>query len=590
MQSSDFPFLADWFAISLRWACLLGFAVALSLVGAVNTPVGVLLLLFAVWNLVMSMLAVINKRLLGHRYLNVFVDLLLSVLLFTVTRDLSGPLAWAGLLPLISSAIYFGWSGSLVVGVLLLVVQALVIFLRTLSVQWAGISLLAVINIVGGILLGLGSIPLLNRLRQNYKIMVRDRQETEMVARRKERDRMQAFYQMIETLSASLDYNLVLNTTLDLCTTAIAEPGETTPLVQQMVSAVLLFEGHDLKVATAHKFPPPDMRRTFPAEQGALVQAVQGADPVVVQNPSRDPELGRLLCLQGCRALLLLPLRRGLDSYGVILFAHPDPYFFDPNRIETLQVISHQAVIAIQNARLYQEMEMEKQRIIEIQEEARKKLARDLHDGPTQSVAAIAMRLNIVRMMIEMNPKEATDEAAKLEDLARRTTQEIRHMLFTLRPLALETGGLKSALQAMADKMHETFSQDVSIEVDEEAVQKLDTGKQTVIFYIAEEAVNNARKHARASRIQLKLGHYSRDPGCLLLEVNDNGTGFDVAAVNLAYEKRGSLGMVNLRERADLVNGLLRINSAPGKGTRVLVLIPLNEETADRLQRGLVGN
>jgi signal transduction histidine kinase len=285
---------------------------------------------------------------------------------------------------------------------------------------------------------------------------------------------------------------------------------------------------------------------------------------------------------------LVLPLHRGLDAFGAMLFAHPDPNFFTTDRIETLTMISHQAVISIQNARLYQEMEREKQEIMETQDEARKKLARDLHDGPTQSVAAIAMRANIVRRIVISDPEAAIAEVIKIEDLARRTTQEIRHMLFTLRPLILETEGLVPALHSMADKMRDTYQQNVEVEVDPATVQQLEINKQGVIFSLVEEAVNNARKHAQANIIvvSLKNGH---DSGIALLEICDDGVGFDVKAVNKGYEKRGSLGMVNLRERSQLINGLLNIESYPGKGTRVQVFIPLNEDAADRLQRGIAG-
>jgi signal transduction histidine kinase len=108
-------------------------------------------------------------------------------------------------------------------------------------------------------------------------------------------------------------------------------------------------------------------------------------------------------------------------------------------------------------------------------------------------------------------------------------------------------------------------------------------GKQGVIFYIIEEAVNNARKHASAPVIAVNLRQM--DGGIALLEIVDNGLGFDVKSVTEAYDKRASssLGMVNLRERAELVNGLFQLDSAPGQGTKVQVYIPLSEDAADRL-------
>jgi signal transduction histidine kinase len=211
-------------------------------------------------------------------------------------------------------------------------------------------------------------------------------------------------------------------------------------------------------------------------------------------------------------------------------------------------------------------------------------LARDLHDGPTQSVAAIAMRINYTRRLVEKDQKGASEELVKIEDLARRTTKEIRHMLFTLRPLVLESQGLVAALRAMAEKMKETFDQNVLVEADESVIEQLEIGKQTVIFYICEEAANNARKHAQAAHIWVRLQLVSEEKELAVLEIQDDGVGFDVESVNKSYERRGSLGMVNLQERSELVSGLLHIESKPGQGTRVQVFIPLTEEAADRLR------
>ena len=156
-------------------------------------------------------------------------------------------------------------------------------------------------------------------------------------------------------------------------------------------------------------------------------------------------------------------------------------------------------------------------------------------------------------------------------------------MLFTLRPLILESQGLTAAVQSMADKMQETFSQKMTVQIDERVTKQLEMGKQGVIFYIIEEAVNNARKHASAETIAVRLKQM--EAGIALLEIEDNGAGFDVSAMSQNYDKRASssLGMVNLRERSELVNGLLQIDSAMGRGTKIQVYIPLTEDAADRI-------
>jgi signal transduction histidine kinase len=325
------------------------------------------------------------------------------------------------------------------------------------------------------------------------------------------------------------------------------------------------------------------MRATFAAEEGILKKALDEGDSVHFTDITDDPELGRIIAFQNCKSGYCFPLRSGLNVYGVLLFAHPDPKYFNAERCSLLEIIGRQSVIALQNARLYQDLVEEKERMMEVQEEARKKLARDLHDGPTQSVAAMAMRLSIIKRMLAKDVNAAGEEITKLEELAHRTTKEIRHMLFTLRPLILESQGLVAAVQSMADKMLETYSQKVSVNIDEKIVAQLEMGKQGVIFYIIEEAVNNARKHAAAEVIAVRLRQI--EAGIALLEIIDNGLGFDMKAMAQEYLKRAnsSLGMVNLRERAELVNGLFQMDSAPGKGTKVQVYIPLTEEAADRI-------
>lgn len=157
-------------------------------------------------------------------------------------------------------------------------------------------------------------------------------------------------------------------------------------------------------------------------------------------------------------------------------------------------------------------------------------------------------------------------------------------MLFTLRPLVLESEGLEAALQVMSDKMRETYDQNVLIEVNHEVVPKLEAGRQTIMFYIAEEAVNNARKHAQAAHIWVRI--WQQSPEVAVLEIKDDGVGFSTGSVDAGYNRRGSLGMVNMRERTELVNGVLRIQSAEGQGTMIQVLIPLTEDAEERLRRG----
>jgi signal transduction histidine kinase len=307
---------------------------------------------------------------------------------------------------------------------------------------------------------------------------------------------------------------------------------------------------------------------------GVLGTAIRTGEPNVIADPEHDPELEQFVGFRTCHSLMALPLRAGFETYGVVLYGHPQADFFDEDRRALLIAIVNQAIIALQNAQLYRNLREEKERLMEVQEEAQKKLARDLHDGPTQIIAALAMRANFVRRLMERDQKAATEELFKMEDLARRTTKEMRHMLFTLRPLVLESQGLTAALKQLAEKMRETHGQNVLVEAEPGVDDKLELNQQGVLFYIVEEAVGNARKHAEASHIWVRL---KTQQDVLVVEVQDDGVGFNVGAVDANYDKRGSLGMVNMRERAEILNGAVKIESAEGKGTRLLILVPLSE-------------
>ena len=578
MKRFDTPYMTDWFAISLRWVMLVGLIVSLGLGGKLELQSAWALGLMIIWNLAMTAMAGLNLRTSYHRRLNIVVDMLLAGAFFWMQGGARGPAFWAGLLPILTGSIYFEVIGAVVTALLF---SGLVIYTGFLdNTSLAPSFIIAAILSLLGILFGFLGRRLMAHMRANRSLWGDEEERKRAI----QNERMRAIYELTSTLSSTLSYKRVLDSALDMSAAALnpnLEPEQTTS--DPLVGAVLLFNAGKLRVGSARRFTNADVRITFDGSEGILKKAIDDGEPFKFTDIGYDPELGRVVALRNCTGGYIFPLRSGFNVYGVLIFAHPEPGYFTTERTNLLDIIGRQAVIAIQNARLYQDLVEEKERLAAVYEEARKKLARDLHDGPTQSVAAMAMRLNISRGMLAKDPKNANEELVKLEELAHRTTKEIRHMLFTLRPLILESQGLAAAIQSMADKMLETFSQRVVVEIDQNAAQQLEMGKQGVIFYIIEEAVNNARKHAAADTITVRLRQV--EPGVVLLEIADNGKGFDVKAITKNYEKRSSssLGMVNLRERAELVNGLLNIESQEGMGTNVQVYIPLTEEAADRL-------
>jgi signal transduction histidine kinase len=401
------------------------------------------------------------------------------------------------------------------------------------------------------------------------------------------RERTRAIYEMGAILSSTLNYEKILTAAMNAGALGLRDLNRRSK--DKLVGAVLLFRSKDnaLHVVTGRGLARTDENRVTAGEAGIISETLDKCMPIFGSSARKDPELQYFVAFQSCRSILCIPLRAGWDNFGVLIFGSDAPNAFTDEHTELLTSIGTQATVALQNAVLYENLLSERDRIVEVEEEARKKLARDLHDGPTQNVAAIAMRMNIIYRMLERTPDDVPTELKKVEELARRTTKEIRHMLFTLRPLVLENQGLTAALNQLAEKMKETHDQAVRVQVNREAEQVLDSHQQGVIFYIVEEAVGNARKHAQASLISVTVG---KQEDVVVVQISDNGVGFDTSAVEANYDQRGSLGMVNLRERTELLGGTLRIESASGRGTTVRVLIPTGNDpgrTRDGQSRNL---
>jgi signal transduction histidine kinase len=566
-------FQVDWLLSNLRWLLLL----AVAIVGFVQPDrqgesfpllLG-LLLVGAGYNLVILLLLAFGFFPQPLPSISLLIDSMLAVAFLAATGGAESPLLFFGLFPIITAALRFGWAVSMVTASAI-VGAYIFVSIQMESINSVGdafpMTLNAVILLLAAVISGLVG----NRVIGLADKELREEEENELRRLRAIRERTRAIYEMASTLSATLNYERVLEAMLDVSVLGLVELG---PLADQMVSMVLLFGESDLFVTASYGLNRRDQARRLPGREGIIGEALSTAEPCITTNPRQDAEIGQFVAFQYLRSAIAVPLRAGFESFGVVVFGSPVEDTFSPDRTELLMAICNQAIIALQNAQLYQDLLAEKERIVEIEEDARKKLARDLHDGPTQSIAAIAMRLNYARMLLGRDPEKVSDELVNIEDLARRTTKEIRQMLFSLRPIILETQGLTVALEQYIQKLEETDPMHYHLQ-SQPVEEFLDMDAQGGIFYIIEECLNNARKHAQANNVWVRMG--IRD-NSFVAQVEDDGCGFDVSSVQARYDERGSLGMINLNERTELLGGKIRIESAPGRGTRITVIVPIKK-------------
>jgi signal transduction histidine kinase len=573
----DLPSLnaLEWLAVSLRLLWLAVLLLVAGLGGDLSPWTVLVILIWAGFSIVVSFADAqgFQQEWLGWT-VGAF-DVLFSLILISITGFFSSRLWSSLLISALGAGLSYGLIGAVTITTAGLMGAAVIGMIITNSGLWT----LAPLGMYTGALMLASSI--IGQLAEQLRWMAPSGSlpTTSRIDVRLQRQRLRAIFPMIAELNATLNYERVLDMVLEVSANSLSD---FQPEEDHLVGALMLYDGNQLRLLSGRRMTHADMRVTLPGDRGLLGEAFATGDPRLGRNPVRDSEIQRLVGFHACRQVLAIPLSVGLETYGVLLFGHPEADYFNNERVDLLEAIAQQAMVALQNARLYRDLEQEKERIMDIEEEARNRLARDLHDGPTQSIAAIAMRVNFAKRLFEKDPDAASKELDKVENLARRTTKEIRHMLFTLRPLILESQGLVMALKQLAVKIQETHDQKVIVYAEDGVADNLDMGKQGVVFYIVEEAVNNAGKHAEAEHVWVRL---KSEDDLFILEVEDDGVGFNVGAVDSDYAQRGSLGMVNMRERAELVNGVLHIESAEGAGTLISVIVPETEERAEELHR-----
>ena len=183
---------------------------------------------------------------------------------------------------------------------------------------------------------------------------------------------------------------------------------------------------------------------------------------------------------------------------------------------------------------------------------------------------AIGQRLELARDMIADNPQEAIEQLRELRKMVTSTIDSVRQFSRDLRPTTLEDLGLVAALQFLVSDLSQKDHIEVTLSIDGTA-EDVAPEMEVAIYRIIQEALTNIRKHARASHVLIQAQF---QPEQILITVQDNGVGFEVPEEMAELASRGSFGLMGLRERAQLFDGQVSINSKPGEGTRVQVILP----------------
>ncbi|UCC52981.1 MAG: GAF domain-containing sensor histidine kinase [Anaerolineaceae bacterium] len=278
--------------------------------------------------------------------------------------------------------------------------------------------------------------------------------------------------------------------------------------------------------------------------------------PMLVPDVSREP---RYVLMHGsrCRSELIVPVIAKGRVIGVLDIQSDHLNDFDDTDLAVIQALGNQAAIAIENARLYEQA----QQLAVMEERAR--LARDLHDAVTQSIYSLTLLAAAgLRMIDNGDSQQIRDNQIRIDDIAQQALQEMRLLVFELRPSELKELGLIGALERRLEVVERRAGIEARLQADESMSLPYDLEEE--LYRIAQEALNNALKHARASAVFVRIQLQDRTVN---MTIHDDGRGFEPLAIG----DKGGLGLQNMQERADKINADITVSAAPGAGTIVSV-------------------
>jgi PAS domain S-box-containing protein len=259
---------------------------------------------------------------------------------------------------------------------------------------------------------------------------------------------------------------------------------------------------------------------------------------------------GGIYCAQ-----LAVPLKAKEESYGSLVLYYLQPRRFGADEIELAVMYGDQAALAIENARL--RLQVERTAVTA----ERNRIARDLHDSVTQTLFSASLIAEVLPRLVERNPSESVRRLEELRQLTRGALAEMRTLLLELRPATLTEVGMEELLRQLAEATRGRARVPVTLEFD--GVDALPPDVKIAFYYVAQEALNNVVKHARAQQVDL---YFKAEADRATLMVRDDGQGFERALVTPEH-----LGLTIMRERSESIGALLEVQSWPGAGTQITI-------------------
>lgn len=373
------------------------------------------------------------------------------------------------------------------------------------------------------------------------------------------------------TVNQSLDLSDILGRALD----------EVLRLTGVDVGAVFLREDAlgSLELL-AHRGLSEEAARTvaqFGMLDGSCGGVLEQGQVIVVPDVARyTGRRAQTLKRERLKALVHVPLIAKGTILGSMCVGTRHPREFDATAQDLLTAIGSQIAVAVENARLYSELQRKEhmrgellRKVIVAQEEERKRIARELHDDTSQALTALLYAAEEAAEVTD--PDEMNRLLTSMREVAQRTLDGVHKLIFDLRPSVLDHLGLVAATHWFAQSRLEPAGVRVIIE-EEDMPRRLPAEVETALFRVVQEAIANIARHSLARNVRIA---FTLKQGVAALTVEDDGIGFDMLELTLSPDTGRGLGLLGMRERVQLLGGELTIDTAPGHGTRIDIFVPV---------------
>lgn len=323
--------------------------------------------------------------------------------------------------------------------------------------------------------------------------------------------------------------------------------------------------------------------------EGIAGKVAQSGKARLVEDLTTEPNAAHpsLISTEGLKAFVSVPLRAKGKVLGVMNVASHKARQFTERDMLILDSIGDQLGIAIEQANLYEQLRRSRERyrrlaqqILVAQEEERRRIARELHDDTSQTLSGLALNLQALVEMTDMTDVNSTEFKVRLKkthSLAVQVGSEVSRLIADLRPTLLDTLGLIPAIRHYAETNLSPAGINVSFKFDE----KLSTFLPRVeagFFRITQGTVGNILHHSKAKNVTISLQRQGNE---IVLQITDDGVGFEVSQITRIEESGRGAGLFSMKERTRLLGGRCHIDSQPGQGTKINVIVPLVKSTAN---------